>query len=279
MKLATVVPLIQRHYRVDAFAMLFWLRAVTIILLAPSTVVMGLPTDPFFYGAIIIFGIFVTYTDFLFFDFARHHHPAISARLLKPTVMVTFVLWFFLDPALFHRYVDHPLRGGAILILLCAAVILAWRLKQCTVTRGAFVRLWPVLCVTSLYPLFSKYILADMAPGQGAMSLYVGMAVVVMGTMMIVQTVRPIAPRDILLSPHTARVGAMIAIPSILSGVALVIAFQYASHPAYVSVVMMIVPVLLTLIGAWRGDPDHGHKGVGFALIFIAALITLLQIR
>lgn len=276
---AVATPLLQRRSTVNTLAMLFWLRIITVIVLAPVAYFIGLPTDPIFYLVITVFGIFVTYTDFLFFNFTRHNNPAIAARLLKPMVIVTFLLWFLFDPALLQRYLDHPGRAILIISLLTAAVILATQLKQCTVTRSAFIKLWPVLCSASIYPIISKYILIGVDPWVGAVGVYLITAVVVLITLTIVQMITRKIPPGLLWSGATIRAGAIIAIPSLLGGLALVMAFQASTHPAYVSVLMMIVPVVLSLVGRMLGDPDSGNRRAGFGLIVIAALIIYLQIR
>lgn len=276
---AVAMPLLQRRYKTDALAMLFWLRVVTVMILAPVVMMMDPPTAPLFYIGIILYGILVTYTDYLIFNFARTHNPAIAARLLKPTVIISFIVWFAFDPDLLGRYIDHPVRGVTILVLLILAVTLAMRLKHCSVTKDAFFALWPVFCTVSIYPIFSKYILGGQGPWAGATILTFLTALVVLVTITIFQAVRQPIPRDILFNRHTAWVGALIAVPSILAGVSMVMAFQLAPHPAYVSVVMMSVPVILTLYGQAIGDPDAGNKRVGFGLLVIAALIVVLQIR
>ncbi len=276
---AVATPLLQRRSKVDTLAMLFWLRVITVVTLARVAYIIGLPTSPLFYITIIIFGVLVTYTDFLFFHFTRHNNPAIAVRLLKPTVIITFLLWFVFDPALLHRYIDHPIRAIIIVMLLIAAVILASRLKQRTVTRSAFIQLWPVLCSASIYPIVSKYILIGVDPWVGAVGVSFITSVVVLVALIIVQITTDKIPTSALLSTDTMKASALITTPSLLGGLALVMAFQAAAHPAYVSVIMMVVPVILSIVGRMLGDPDSGNRRAGFGLLLIAALIVVLQIR
>lgn len=276
---AAAMPLMQRRYKTDALAMLLWLRVATVIFLAPVVMTMQWPTAPVFYIGVISFSIIVTYTDYLIFNFARHNNPAISARLLKPAVIVTFLLWFVFDPHLLDRYIDHPERSIPIVFLLMIAVFLSMQLKKCAVTREALFTLWPVFCTVSLHPILSKYIMMNEGPWTGATIMVFITAITVIITTLIFQIVKkPISP-DVLFHRRTMLVGAGIAIPSVLGGILIVMAFQAAAHPAYVSVVMMIVPVILSVVGRMLGDPDSGNRRAGFGLIAIAALIVILQIR
>jgi len=276
---AVATPLLQRRSKVDTLAMLFWLRVITVVTLVPVVFFIGLPTGSLFYIVMIIFGILVTYTDFLFFRFVRHNNPAIATRLLKPTVIVTFLLWFVLDPDLLERYMDQPGRAIVIVALLIMAVIFASKLKQCNVTRSALIQLWPVLCSAAIYPIISKYILIGVDPWVGAVGVYFTTAVVVLITLTIVQMRTQKIPTSALVNVDTIKVSALITVPSLLGGLALVMAFQDAANPAYVSVMMMIVPVILSIVGHILGDPDRGNQRAGFGLLAIATLIVFLQIR
>lgn len=276
---ASAMPIIQNQMKAESIPMLLWCRVFTLVLLTPWLFTIDWPDNPAFYAVAFGFGMVVTYSDYLFFNFVRTNNPAIAMRIMKSSALLTFFLWLAIDPRLVASYQQEPIRASIIILALVGAVIAAGRMKKCTVSMGAIYSLWPVFIVASVYPVLSKYVLIGSAPFDGAVATLLVQCMAVIGTTLVLQKVRRLAPPATYTATASIQAGAALSLASVIAGLCSLMAFQMAANPAYASVILFLSPVLVALYGHLRGQPDHSDQRAGFALVLAAAIIAIGQLK
>ena len=276
---AAAMPLLHQHFKPDSVSMLFWLRLLSFIVMLPAVVYFGFPTDWKFYVGTAVIALWMSVTDILYFNGVKKHGAGVIARLLPPSAIVTFFLWFVIDPALIDKYIAHPQQSVMILLALLFGVFCATRLRHDHISLAAIRDIWFVIFSASIGPIAAKMVLSwapkDVAPLAFVMFQGAILAIVYLVYHMKQRKV----PDSVFFGRYSLMCGAIIAIASMISIAAKNYAFIYVDNPAYVSMVLFTAPFLIGLAERVMGKPDNSDKWAGFGLVLAAGMIILLQIK
>src|SRR5690606_3367431 len=156
--LSAGVMLVQEKLKIEPFAIAFWNKVAVIVFLLPVACYFGFPDQPAFYALVFANAVIWVISDVIFFGAVAKSGAGVISRLMPISVIVTFCVWFLFDPALFHTYLETPVRSALILLTLCASVWFAMQLKHCPVSWQALRLVWFVLFAAVIGPIMFKLI-------------------------------------------------------------------------------------------------------------------------
>ncbi len=157
---AACVPLLQERGQANPYALVIWNKAFCALWALPFILVFGLPTAPAFYIAVAAGAVLWCISDILYFRALPHIGAGVMTRLLPGATLLTFLLWFVVDPSLLQTYLANPTKTAAIAGILCLAVLSAAFLKRCALTRAAVRQIWFVLLAAAIGPILAKIALS-----------------------------------------------------------------------------------------------------------------------
>jgi hypothetical protein len=106
--LICAIPLIQEKFKADGFSVAFWVKVVVLAITTPLVLQSSFPDDLRFYTTLAMTSLLWCISDVIYFRSVPIVGAGAVSRLLPSAVIITFVLWFFLDPALLDNYLSRP---------------------------------------------------------------------------------------------------------------------------------------------------------------------------
>jgi len=163
--------LVNQYLRQPGYLLVFWMRLLVVVFLAPLMRTLSWPTEPGFYIAVFFTVICGTFADIRSFNVSARYGGGVVARVQPVTVWGSFLLWFVFDPKLIFTYLDHPLNTAGILAALAGCVYFSMRLNKCAITKAALIDMAPALAGYTLTTVLNKYAM-DHGPLEGAVYGY-----------------------------------------------------------------------------------------------------------
>jgi hypothetical protein len=269
----------QQKLKADTIPMLLWLRLASFLAVSPLLIWVTMPTVGSFYIWVALFALLIVYLDIANFRYIGEFGAAVAVRLATITSIPAFFLWVAVDQQTFSLYLDHPFRAGLIISVVCLAAYLATTLRHCTVTVAAVKRLWPVMLFGVLSPTFAKLVVTSQPDPLGAIVTYLLVVCVVsmicLSGFMLLYKQRF---RESFQSIKNIKSGILLAACSVSMIFSSYLAYMLVYNPAYVSVVFLTVPVIVSLYNRLTGHPDDSNKIAGFGLVFCAMMLAILKI-
>lgn len=161
------VMLTQERFKLPGFAMAFWSKAACILFALPFVLYFGAPANPLFYGILVAQALLWVVSDVIFFSTVSSVGAGVVSRILPSSVIITFFLWFLIDPATLDKYLQTPFLSLGVVAALGASVYFATRLKRCPVSWAAVRMIWFVIFAAVVGPLAIKLLLGQSTFRQG----------------------------------------------------------------------------------------------------------------
>ncbi len=149
--------LVNQYLKQPGHILVFWMRVVIVLVMTPFMTQVALPTDPVFYGIVLLTVFFGTGADIRSFNVSAQYGGGVVSRVQPLIVWVSFFLWFFFDPEIFWRYLAHPFNTAGIVLALLGCVWFASRLNKCRISRDALIQMLPALFGYALTTVLNKY--------------------------------------------------------------------------------------------------------------------------
>ena len=151
---SAAMMLMQEHYKVNGYALAFWIKVACVLVSLPFVFLNGVPDNPLFYFYLALSAVLYAISDVYFFSAIPKSSAGSVSRLVPSAGVIGFLLWFIIDPDLFFTYMESPLVSGLIFVTLCLFAFFAFKLKKCTVTMqfNKFIKniFYVIQCVKSL---------------------------------------------------------------------------------------------------------------------------------
>ncbi|MBR1399228.1 MAG: hypothetical protein IJ564_03510 [Alphaproteobacteria bacterium] len=111
-----------------------------------------------FYAIVLFQGITIAYMDYKYFQ-AFHKFGAENVNAVRPlTVLIVFILWLFLKPAIIDTYLENPTRSAIILASLLAIICAVIKYRNQSIGKNCLQEVFPLLLLSSLIDISNKVI-------------------------------------------------------------------------------------------------------------------------
>ncbi|MDE2029592.1 MAG: hypothetical protein KGI97_03405 [Alphaproteobacteria bacterium] len=275
--LSAAQMLTQEKLKAAPFPMAFWCKVVCAVVMAPFVVLHGLPSNPFYYALLAAQSLLWVVSDVIFYRGINASGAAVIARVIPIATIVSFFLWFAVDPHLALAYIATPVRSAVIVAVLCLLALFAWRLKDCKVTTQALRTVWFVLFASIVGSVSTKYITMQADIGQGVYAYVFVEAVIMIAMWLAYYAVkRPVPPRA-MFGGAAIKAGFGVGLPAAFAIAATVYAVYNVDNPAYVSAVRYLDSVLILLAYRAMGRPATGRIWAGLGVVACAAALIVLK--
>lgn len=284
-----VFYLVNQYLRQPGYLLVFWMRVLATIAMAPVVGLFALPTDPHFYGAVALTVLFSTYGDIRTFDVSAKYGGGVVSRLQPLIVWGSFAVWFAFDPSLFSFYLHQPLRTLGICAALGGCVYFAMRMNKSPLNREAFAEMLPALGAYVMTTVLNKYALMH-GPVNGAVYGYMfvqsALAVVCAGGYAMWRLRNPLPLKAIsapVLNVPPRAALPLAALMACAAWICLMIYKNYAMiftiNPAYVAALGLTAPVFITVYYRMARHKEQEETLSGYGIVACALLLVVLTIR
>lgn len=273
----TLIPLAQERLKADGYALALWAKIWITLLIAPFALRYGFPDDPEFYLYLGLTAVIYSISDVIYFRAVPQIGSGMVTRLLPSSVVLTFFLWFAIEPALIDTYLAQHWKTAGILIILAAFTFFGMQLRKCPVSMRGIKLIWPVIFAACIGPVLTKLALRHTTPQQAIyafMLLQSLMMVGCLGGFLIVK--KPVA-RNIVLSARPILTGLLVGIVMCFMLYFKIRALQLVDNPAFVTMVFFTDALWILLVYKVIGRREKGNVIAGLGIVACAALIVLVK--
>ncbi|MGE3623078.1 MAG: hypothetical protein AB7H77_04290 [Bdellovibrionales bacterium] len=276
--LAALQPLTQEKYKAEPFALAMAIKVVMVLVTLPFVITQGLPTAPVFYLAICFTAVIWCISDVYYYRAVQVVGAGPVSRILPATAILTFVAWFFFDPALLDRYFAAPWVGAAITGCILMATFFATCLTRCMVSRQAVRLLWFVMLASAMDPIATKLILHSAGAAKQAPFAYVFVEAVLMLVLWsgYGAVKKPVA-LSAFVSPTVIKAGLMIGALNATRLILQNFAYMDVENPTYLRVMMFTDALWIILIYKLVGRREEANVKAGLGIVAAAAGLVLLK--
>lgn len=275
------VYLLNQYLRQPGHLLVFWSRVATILLLAPWMMHIELPTDPRFHIAVLLTALFGAFADIRTYNVASRYGGGVVSRVQPLIIILSFIIWFFFDPALRIKYAAHPVNTGLILLALVGCIYFSVRLRKCHINRAAFLQMLPALLCYTTTILLNKYAmnhgpLADAVYGY----MYVQSAAAVVltgGYALWRESKTPQTPIN-WRTKKMAVAAVVLAAGWICSMILKLYAMAFIPNPAYQAAIGQTAPVFIALFYWLVKHKEEGDVASGMGIMACTILLALLTV-
>jgi hypothetical protein len=275
--LSAGVMLVQERVKLDGFVMAFWNKFAAMLFAVPMVLYFGLPSSPVFY--VLLFGSAFVWAigDVIFFNAIPKVGAGVVSRILPASVIITFFLWFLIDPAVWQKYLDTPGRSALVVLVLLGSVYFATRLKNCPVTWEAVRLIWFVFVAAVAWPLVAKLVMGQASPAQGpfAYVFFESLAMVLLWSAYYAFK-KPVAWRT-LISKKSLKGGFLVGAFSSLMVASNVAAIGLVDNPGLIPAVKFTDTVIILFYYRMISHREKADVISGLGIVACAAAIIILK--
>lgn len=274
---SALVLIIPERARCDGFALAFWNKAAAFVFMIPLVFMQGMPDQPLFYALVAAQALLWVVSDVIFFRALPKVGAGVISRILPLSVIVTFVLWFFFDHALFKEYLSTPWRSLAVCAALCGSVYFAMRLKKDPVSWQAIRMIWFVLFAAVIGPLMYKLVTRYATIEQGPFAFVLFESFVMVSIWSVFYMVKKPVPASVLFSKESLRGGAMVGAAMTMVSLTKFAAMHYVDNPGLVPAVKYIDAIIVMAYYRAIGKVEKADVVAGLGIVGCAVVIILLR--
>lgn len=275
--LICAIPLIQEKFKADGFSVAFWVKVVVLTITTPLVLQSNFPDDPRFYATLAMTSLLWCVSDVVYFRSVPIVGAGAVSRLLPSAVIITFILWFFIDPALLDKYLSRPWQAGGLCAIVLTSVVLTTLIRRSPVSWQAVRLIWFVIFAACVGPVVDKLALGY-APAKQAPLAYMFVQAGFMLTFWLIYyaIAKPVSPR-ILLSSSSIFVGGIIGIVATLVLYLKTNALLLVEHPAYVQVILFSDSLWILLIYRLMGRKENGTILPSLGIVACATALVIVK--
>ena len=275
------VSLINQYMKQPGHFLVFWSRVWVVLVLAPLIAQMTMPTDPLFYGAVLLTALLGVTADIRTFNVAARYGGGVVLRVQPLIVFLSFFLWFFFDPHMLGKYIAHPFNTAGILVALLGCAYFSARLRKCHISRAAFTEMLPVRVCYSLTTVLGKYAMTH-GPLTGAVYGYMfaqsAIGAAMIGGYSIWLEGKP------LPAPVVWRTKKML-IASLLAGFGWILSMTFKNYamafipnPSYQAAINQTSPVFVAIFYWLVKHKEEADVASGMGVVASATLLALMAV-
>ena len=274
---SALMMLMQEHFKVNGYALAFWIKAACVLISLPFIFIHGIPAHPMFYVYLAVSALLYAISDVYFFSAIPKSSAGSVSRLVPSAGVIGFLLWFIIDPSLFFKYMESPVISGLIFVTLCLFALFALRLKKCTITMQTLRDIWFVIFAATVGPILTKMITfyADMEQARYAYIYFQAMMMMAMW-LIYLWVARPV-PLSVFFAKATWQYGLLIGLVAAAMMLTKFTSYYYVDNPAYIPAMIALDAVIILFFYKLRGLQPRGDVLSGLGIVGCAAALIILK--
>lgn len=275
--LSALMMLLQERLKIEGFVLAFWIKVTCALVMLPFVLENGIPENPRFYLLLGVGAVMYAVSDVIFFRAIPKIGAGMVSRLLPMAVILSFLLWFVVNPALLDKYLAHPVPAGLIFVVLCASAWCAMHLTRCEVTRGAVRVIWFVIFAATVGPVLAKAVTGYADIGRGPYAYVFFEALMMLTLWWVFFLVRRPVSAGALLAKRSMAGGMVIG--CVAAGMILLNTYAYynVDNPAYIPAIKFLDTIIIMAVYPLMGLKSRGNLVAGIGVVACAAALVLLK--
>ncbi len=141
----------------DTHSAVFWRGLGAGIVLLPVIFLFHLEADIIFWISSLIASCLSVYASYTFMQINKEHGSGITSRVFPLASILTFILATLISPTLFKTYLQNSTIFIGLLLCICASVFFGLKINKCTISRIAYKKALPSLCLISCTSIIMKF--------------------------------------------------------------------------------------------------------------------------
>lgn len=275
--LSTAIPLIQERMQADGFAVAFWVKVAVVLISCPFVLNYGFPDDTKFYLATAATAALWCISDVVYFRAVPQAGAGVVSRLMPSAVLISFVVWFFVDPSLLDKYLSHPVQAALICLVMALATYFATQLRHDPVSWRGVRLVWFVIFAACIGPIMDKLSLGY-APGKKAPFAFM----FIQGSMMLTFwyfyfLIRKPLSQAAMFSRRSVVTGLSIGVVAAAVMYLKTVALISVDQPAFLSVLLFTDAIWIIVIYRLTGRKDSSNIWAGLGIVGCAAALVLVK--
>lgn len=271
------IPLAQEKRKGNPLAVAIWAKLGVAILTLPFVLYFGLPENPRFYIFAAASSLIWSVSDVIYYRSVSHVGAGVVSRVLPSAVILSFLVWFLIDPALLQKYIDNPVQGLLAFAIIAAASFFAMNLKNCPISWQGIRLVWFVILAAAIGPLVEKISLGDTPKAQTPFAFVFIQALMMLGFWGIFALIKRPISREIFTLDTSWKTGLSISTFMAIALCARFAALQYVEHPAFLSVILFTDSLWILLYYRLTGRKDDSKIWAGLGIVACAAALVLVK--
>lgn len=271
------VLLVQEWLKASGFAVAFWNKVTCILIMVPFVIYAGLPDNPLFYLILAGQSVLWMISDVVFFTGVPVVGAGVVSRILPVSVILTFILWFVIEPELLQTYMQTPMKFAAIFGILCLSTYFAIRMKRCPITWKGVRAVWFVLFASVAGTLAAKVVTQQTDIERGPFAYVFVEALLMVTAWSVYYLIRRPVPWDIFKSAHSIKAGFLVGCCSSVMVVLNISALFSADNPAYLAAVKFLDAVIILWVYRLTKRKDDSDIAAGLGVVACAAALVILK--
>lgn len=267
----------QERFKLPGFTMAYLSKAACVLLALPFVLYFGAPTSPLFYMILVAQALLWVISDVIFFNTINKVGAGMVSRILPSSVIITFFLWFLIDPGTLDKYLSTPYLSAGVVAALAASIYFAMRLKHCPISWAAVRMIWFVIFAAVVGPLAIKLLLGQSSFKQGpfAYVFFEGLFMLTLWSAYYLWK-RPVEAA-VMFSREALIGGAIVGGFSFLMLVTNAAALYLVDNPGLLPAIKFTDSFIILLFYKLTGRKEESDVLAGIGIVACAALIIVLK--
>jgi hypothetical protein len=268
---------INQYYKISGFTLVFWRVLIPLLVISPAIFILDWPNSPIFYMATVTTSLIVTYTDARQLQGAALFGGGITPRTKPFTVWIVFLIWFIADAGQRAELISDIPRFCGIVAALFIGVLAASNLSKCEISREAISYFMPIIISGAIIDVLNKTAMINSSFWEGIIFYAWIQGIIITFLSGSLHGLNGGLSLKSLFEKNTVLVGAMLG--SIIIAVTLSknAAMTYTMNPAYVTAVIFMAPVWVSLYYYAIGHKETADVRSGFVFLLSAIMLVLLS--
>lgn len=273
----TAIPLIQEKFKADGFSLALWNKIIVTLVITPFVFSAGFPEDWKFYFYIFITSILFSVCDVVYFRSVPIIGSGLMTRLIPSSVVITFFLWFIVDPASIKLYTTHWAKILAVFGIFALFLYSAMHVKKCSVSWSGAKQIWPVIFAACTGGIFTKLALNHADPAQAIFATIFVQSLMMIAMLATYSLIcRPVS-LAVMTSRNTIKTSLVMGVVSSLPIFLKTKALQLADNPGLVSMILITDSLWVLLVYRLMGKRENGNLWAGIGIVTSAALLIIIK--
>ncbi len=272
-----VVMLVQERVKAHGFVLAFWLKLFVVLFTLPLAVQAGFPTDPVFYGILLVTAVLYCVSDIAYFHAIPQIGSGLITRIMPGAVVVSFFLWLLVDYKNAPHYFEHPVKSFGIFSAVLMAALSTSFLKKCPVSWSGLRQVWVCLFAGCVGPVLSKLCLSHADPSQASYSYIAAQGVMMLALWLLYFCVRKPVPAKVFLSSRSIKSGLTVGVFSTAIMLLKTQAMVLTDNPAYVSILMYTDALWVIVIYKIIGRKETSNVWAGLGIVTSAVMLIIFK--